>query len=305
MDRCGQRLEQIHLACRHAGRRIVTVVAAERPLLTRTIIATIVMTLTICALGAGQRAACESAGAAAQAAAAPVTVTIAVDGGTRTVTAAPDSVAELLAREQIQLGELDRVSPPLTQCLQEGLTVTVSRVTRRLVTATEEVAPPSARRYDHRVSREVELHPGRPGERQVVYEVWQLDGKETARTVVSSRVTRQPQARHVVAGGRATLPSRGGRPFTMVATGYDPGPRSCGRYASGRTAIGLRAGRGVAAVDPRVIPLGTRLYIEGYGPAVAADVGGAIKGGRIDLCFDTYREALSWGRRTVRVYVLE
>ena len=91
----------------------------------------------------------------------------------------------------------------------------------------------------------------------------------------------------------------------MVATAYDPGPRSCGRYASGWTAIGMRAGKGVVAVDPSVIPLGTRLYIEGYGPAVAGDVGRAIKGRRIDLGYGTYREAIAWGRRTVRVYVLD
>jgi 3D (Asp-Asp-Asp) domain-containing protein len=91
----------------------------------------------------------------------------------------------------------------------------------------------------------------------------------------------------------------------MIATGYDPGPRSCGKYASGWTAIGMRAGRGVVAVDPRIIPLGTRLYVEGYGYAIAGDVGGAIKGYRIDLGHNTYGEARQVGRRRVRVYVLD
>jgi 3D (Asp-Asp-Asp) domain-containing protein len=67
----------------------------------------------------------------------------------------------------------------------------------------------------------------------------------------------------------------------------------------------VKAKKGVAAVDDRVIPMGTRLYVPGYGFAVAADRGSAIKGHRIDLCFDTYAEAIRWGRRKVQVYVLD
>jgi 3D (Asp-Asp-Asp) domain-containing protein len=91
----------------------------------------------------------------------------------------------------------------------------------------------------------------------------------------------------------------------MIATAYDPGPLSCGPYADGRTAIGLRAGHGVVAVDPNVIPLRARLYIEGYGPAIAGDVGGAIKGNRIDLGYNSRRAALQFGRRPVTVWVLD
>jgi 3D (Asp-Asp-Asp) domain-containing protein len=91
----------------------------------------------------------------------------------------------------------------------------------------------------------------------------------------------------------------------MEATAYDPGPISCGKYADGYTAIGMKAEKGVVAVDPRVIPMRTRLYVEGYGLAIAADTGGAIKGNRIDLCFPTYQEALRYGRRTVKVYLLD
>jgi 3D (Asp-Asp-Asp) domain-containing protein len=90
----------------------------------------------------------------------------------------------------------------------------------------------------------------------------------------------------------------------MEATAYDPGPDSCGPQATGRTFTGMHAGYGIAAVDPRVIPLGTHLYVEGYGYAIAADIGSAIKGYRIDLCFPTREEALRFGRRKVRVYIL-
>lgn len=74
---------------------------------------------------------------------------------------------------------------------------------------------------------------------------------------------------------------------------------------SGITAIGMYAQHGVVAVDPDVIPLGTHLYIPGYGVAIAADTGGAIYGNKIDLCMDSYGEAMNFGRRYVDVYVLD
>ena len=67
----------------------------------------------------------------------------------------------------------------------------------------------------------------------------------------------------------------------------------------GNTASGLPAGPGVAAVDPNVIPLGTRMFVPGYGEAVAADTGSAIRGAVIDLWFPTTAAALRWGRKTV------
>ncbi|HET8606266.1 MAG TPA: 3D domain-containing protein [Gaiellaceae bacterium] len=84
----------------------------------------------------------------------------------------------------------------------------------------------------------------------------------------------------------------GDRTLTVVATGY---------ALPGRTATGLPVGWGVVAVDPSVIPLGTRFSVPGYGEAVAADVGGAVRGATIDLWFPTVAQAQSWGRRTVTV----
>lgn len=88
--------------------------------------------------------------------------------------------------------------------------------------------------------------------------------------------------------------------ITMFATSYDSSCRGCGT----RTALGLKAGYGVVAVDPKVIPLGSRLYIPGYGEAIAGDTGGAIKGDRIDLGFDDVRTGW-WSSRFVDVYVLK
>ena len=71
----------------------------------------------------------------------------------------------------------------------------------------------------------------------------------------------------------------------------------------GRTALGIRVRRGVVAVDPRLIPLGTKLHVPGYGRSIAADVGYAIKGRIIDLWMPSYAAATKWGRRTVVITV--
>jgi 3D (Asp-Asp-Asp) domain-containing protein len=94
-----------------------------------------------------------------------------------------------------------------------------------------------------------------------------------------------------------------GRVLIMSASAYDPSPQTI-PGTTGRTATGLRAGYGVVAVDPRVIPLRSLVYVEGYGFAIAADTGGAIKGNRIDLCYDSRSTALRFGRKRVRVHIL-
>jgi len=94
-----------------------------------------------------------------------------------------------------------------------------------------------------------------------------------------------------------------GRELEFEVTAY--APNAPDGSSTGRTSLGLPAGRGVVAVDPTVIPYGTRMWIEGYGWAVAGDTGGAIKGRKIDLCFDDYGYAARFGTRTVTVRFFE
>jgi peptidoglycan DL-endopeptidase CwlO len=101
---------------------------------------------------------------------------------------------------------------------------------------------------------------------------------------------RQISAVSSVAGGGSPAGTSG--TVTVTATGYS---------LRGRTATGAPVGWGVVAVDPSVIPLGTRMTIPGYGEGIAADTGGAIKGNTIDLWFPTLAQANAWGRRTVTI----
>jgi 3D (Asp-Asp-Asp) domain-containing protein len=167
---------------------------------------------------------------------------------------------------------------------------------------------------------------GAKGEKEVVYRVFsKSDGVEVRREIVSQRIIKQPKQQVISEGirgnqlSRGSLPSRGGlstrggnlavkRTVTMRATWYDP--FNCGGSGSGRTSSGIMGGYGVVAVDPRFIPLGTRLYIEGYGFALAADTGGAIKGNRIDLGIDSKKDVTNLYRNiknlnALRVHILE
>ena len=114
------------------------------------------------------------------------------------------------------------------------------------------------------------------------------------------------RARQVVAKAQAvqsqtaSAPAAARRHRLRTARAHSP-CTATGYSMAGRTATGLPVGRGIVAVDPSVIPLGTRLSIPGYGEGVAADTGGAVQGLTIDLWFPTLAEALAWGRRTVTI----
>lgn len=145
-----------------------------------------------------------------------------------------------------------------------------------------------------------------------VTEVTKYVNGEIADVSVSEEVVSEPVDEIVLVGTKEvpTVPGTDTVEYTKVltmnATAYCPCSICCGSYANGYTANGTKAGYGVAAVDTRVIPLGTRLYVEGYGYAVAADTGGAIKGNRIDLCYGSHQAALNsgFGHKNIKVYVL-
>ena len=235
-------------------------------------------------------------------------VTVRADQQVYQVSSAAKTVGELLVDLGLVLGDLDRTSPSLTTPLRDGMTVRVERIRRQRVVEEETVAAQTVLLPAPSLApgRSKVINQGRDGLVRRVVEVWEKDGEVTRRKLVSEKVVVAVADTVILRGGRS-LPSRGGnwrRPLRMEATAYDPGPRSCGKYADGYTANGTKAQKGVAAVDTRLIPFGTKLYVPGYGFAVAADRGSAIKGRRIDLCFNTYEEAVRFGRRVVDVYIL-
>ena len=135
-----------------------------------------------------------------------------------------------------------------------------------------------------------------------------VNGNLESTEVLKSEITKEPVKEVVEVGTKQGSAAPNGksakRVIVMQATAYDP-------TAGSKTAMGTRARVGAVAVDPRVIPLGSKLYIESmdgfasYGYATAEDTGGAIKGNRIDLFYSTSSQARNFGRRNVKVYVLD
>lgn len=242
-----------------------------------------------------------------------VRLRVRADGRDHDVWTTEPTVGQALAAIGIAVGPKDRVEPSPDTHLFLGpqgpvREVRVVRVREEDTTRLVELPFGTEKHQDASLpaGQVREVRAGKPGLREVTVRTRYEDGKPVARTVVAERVVRAPVDR-VLSVGTAGVVYRGGEPLRyrrmlrMEATAYSPGD---GHTPDAYTATGRRAGRGVVAVDPRVIPLGTRLYIDGYGPAVAGDVGGAIRGNRIDLGFDSVSEARAFGRRPVTVYVL-
>ena len=145
------------------------------------------------------------------------------------------------------------------------------------------------------------VSPGVEGLARNTVKVTYHNGQEVKREVVNSEVIKEPQNK-VVAMGAITSVSRGGQNLNFREARYMTA--SAYTYTGHRTATGQNPAVGMVAVDPSVVPLGTRMYVEGYGYAVAADTGGSIRGDRIDLFMEERSQCLSWGRRTVKVYIL-
>jgi 3D (Asp-Asp-Asp) domain-containing protein len=235
----------------------------------------------------------------------PVPVTVIADGASRAVLATGPTVGQALAQGGVTVAGADEVIPPASTSVIPRMAIRVVRVEKRRLEVPTTLPFRILVRPAWRQSRTTIAAPGRPGVGRKIVDVTLRDGKVVRSQVISRAVISPPVDRIVLRPTRPMqLASRGGfyggvRVLTMVATAYHP--MVCG---TGRTRTGIRARHGVVAVDPRVIPLGTRLYIPGYGPALAADTGGAIRGRRIDLCMENRHAIRQFGRRRVSVHVL-
>ncbi len=233
-----------------------------------------------------------------------VPVTLKVDGTAKKVNVYCKTVQDLLDEFGITLQEEDYVLPSPETGVKKGMTIEVVR--QRTDVVEEEVSIPNntVRQENPNLpsGKTKVVQEGRPGLEKKVWQITYRNGKEATRELQSSELIREPVDR-IVQIGTAKMISRGGRTVRysraaeMVSTAYT--------YTGNNTATGVPPKRGVAAVDPSVIPLGTKLYVEGYGYCTALDRGSAIKGNKIDVFMETRNEAYKWGVRRVKVYVLE
>jgi 3D (Asp-Asp-Asp) domain-containing protein len=250
-------------------------------------------------------------------------VTIVADGQEMTLALRVATVEEALAAAKIVLGEHDRVSPEPASKIQDQMEIVVTRVTKSQIVEHERIYFHEIRRANHNLERGVTrtLQRGREGRRAEHYEVVYEDGQRVSKTLLRSEVL-EPKVDRIVEYGTIGSLSRGGNTYRftrvlyVIATAYTSGPESTGKSpghpAFGITRSGLPVEVGHIAVDPDVIPLLSHVYVEGLcafsaqfnGRYFATDTGSAIQGNRIDIYFERVEDAIRFGRRRMRVYVL-
>jgi 3D (Asp-Asp-Asp) domain-containing protein len=148
---------------------------------------------------------------------------------------------------------------------------------------------------------------GQKGIKKEIVEVTYENGVIVAEKIIEEKIIKEPVDQVIEFGTKERLQTasrnntidnyRVVREMVVEATAYT--------HTGNTTFTGIWPYEGVVAVDPKVIPLGTKMYVEGYGYAVAADTGGLIKGNIIDVFMDTTEKAINWGRRNVKIYILE
>ncbi|GAA0439261.1 ubiquitin-like domain-containing protein [Lentibacillus halophilus] len=235
------------------------------------------------------------------------------------------NVQQLLNNQDIELNKLDKVTPAKSEKVQKDTPVTITRMKKVTKNVTESVDYQVKKRNDSSLEKGKKnvIADGQEGLVTKTYEVTKKNGETVDRDLIDKNVQRESKDRIVAIGTKAkgqnltTLSAKSssdnnsknknadGEVMYMNATAYSANCSGCSGVTA--TGINLNANRNkkVVAVDTSVIPLGTKVWVEGYGTAVAGDTGGNIVGNRIDLHVPTQSAASAFGRKTVKVKILD
>ncbi|QPQ32927.1 G5 and 3D domain-containing protein [Lysinibacillus sp. JNUCC 51] len=241
-----------------------------------------------------------------------------VDGvNKRQVWSTSTTVANFLKQQGIQLNEFDRVENNLKDVITPQSKITVVRVEKVIDVVEESLDFAIEKKQDASLQqgKQKVVTAGQTGLVTKTYEVVKENGQVVAKNLQSKNVVKESKKQVVAVGTKtvvasAATVSRGssepasGKEFYVTATAYTPNCNGCSGISA--TGINLKSNSGlkVIAVDPSVIKLGSKVWVEGYGTAIAGDTGGAIKGNRIDILVQTESQASNWGVRKVRIKVL-
>lgn len=246
-----------------------------------------------------------------------------LDGKDQVLYTQAKTVADIVAVMGVTLGGDDIVDPPLTTPVTRGISVTIKRTLVATETENLPIAPRVVEEYDASAPRDsLTTIEGVPGLRAVTYTVTYKHGVEVARKEISAELVRQPISTRRVIGTKGTAaasrpapggaasagspPVVSGRKIVVAATWYDARhgvwERDDPNY--GTTASGAKLRKGICAVDPNFIPMGTRFWVPDYGECLAADTGGGIRDAHIDLGF-LEGDGDWWGSRVVEITILD
>ncbi|SFS79836.1 3D domain-containing protein [Marininema halotolerans] len=223
------------------------------------------------------------------------------------------TVGDFLKEQKVQVDKNDQMNAALDQKITNDLAIVIDKIEKRVQKKVEPIA------YEVKKKKDDDLPKGekkvtKEGKKgKSIYQVTAIYKNGKAMVTDKKLVDKVDPVTEVVMVGSADLTAdKGGTELSsgsrIAGLKYKRtmAAETTGYTASGnRTATGTVPHRGTVAVDPNVIPLGTKLYIPGYGQAVAEDTGGAVKGHIIDLFFNSREEAIQWGRRNVTAYILE
>lgn len=235
--------------------------------------------------------------------------TIVIKTAEKTIKDMIEAESEGLKAEGIEFNEeLDEVTPSLDTEVSDNLIIQLVKVEITNEVDTEDINYETVVQKDENLDINTEdvRQAGKVGQKEITYKVIKKDGKEVSREVVQSKVIKEPVNEIIAQGTRRVFASRDGNmeykdliycESTAYAGDAITATGSVPRYNPG--------GVSTIAVDPRVIPLGSLVYVEGYGKAIASDTGGLIKGKIIDVFLNSEKECKSWGRKyNVPVYIL-
>ena len=251
-------------------------------------------------------------------------VSIEADGTTIQMNIADGTVADALEEAGLILGEQDTVTPSLDTAVTSGMVIDVDRITIEEVIKETELAYTIERKRDSSMSiyDEEVIQEGKVGLQKDTYRVTYCDGEIINEELIGTET--QDPVNEIVLTGSYDVASRSGvvdegdtafGGYGDNESGYAPNGMPCSDVLTVKataythdgtmTKMGTPCRVGAIAVDPSVIPLGSKLYVEGYGVCTAEDTGGLIKGNRIDVFLNTEEECVAWGVKSVKVYILD
>ncbi|RKQ33018.1 G5 and 3D domain-containing protein [Oceanobacillus halophilus] len=231
------------------------------------------------------------------------------------------TVEDLLNQYQIEIDDDDKIKPALDEQVTKDTSINIVRVDVKEEALEEKVAFKTETKQDSSLlkGKQKTIKDGKDGKVLKTYEVTLENGEEIERKLVDEKVqtesvnkvvavgTKEPEAKLTTlsSSNSNTTSSSDSKTLTMTASAFTSSCSGCSGYTA--TGINLKdnPSKKVIAVDPSVISLGTRVWVEGYGEAVAGDTGGNIKGSRIDVHVPNKSEAYQWGVRKVKVKILD
>lgn len=238
------------------------------------------------------------------------------------------TVEDVIKAQNIKLNEEDRIKPALDKKVTKDIQIDIVRVTTETVEVEESVSYEIEEQQDNTLlkGKERVIIQGENGQVVKKFIVTKENGEEVDREFVGEEVTKERTNRVIAVGTKepvqqtaandsganlVTLSSKSdstpsdGKSLTVTASAFTASCSGCSGVTSTGINLNANPNQKVIAVDPNVIPLGSRVWVEGYGEAVAGDTGGAIRGNRIDIHVPNKQAAYDWGVRTVEIKILD